>query len=222
MENQLMILKKFQNRLDLQFFTSSKRDVSLQRNLGAKKAKAPFLVFFDADTQIPSDFILELKTAFDNRKGDLVNTYIKSDSIRESEKTLAKGINLLFNFTKIIGVPTAFGSMIAIRKDVFGKLGGFNSQFGEDTALVVSAVKKGFKYILLQNTYYLFSFRRYRKEGTLKTISQALSLNLKNWSNVNKAKNNIDYLMGGHLFDNDGKKQSLKWLKRVFRNIKEG
>lgn len=51
------IATKFKDDYPLHIYSTKTRNVSFQRNLGAKKAHGKILIFFDADTQIPKNYL---------------------------------------------------------------------------------------------------------------------------------------------------------------------
>lgn len=183
--------ENFRNKLNINFYQVKKRNVSYQRNFGAKRAESEILIFLDADTILPKDFLKKVSSAFKSESPDLLTTYIKTDE--RGIKPIETGTNIIFEVTKIIGSPGLYGSMLAVRKSAFNSVHGFNEKlnYKEDAELASKIYKKGFSYIILKNTYYYWSLRRFRKLGMVKTLQKYILLNL------NKT---LDYQMGGHLF----------------------
>ncbi len=211
----------FNNRLKIKTLKADKRNVSFQRNLGAKNAKGDILIFFDADTKIPKIFIAKVCAAFEKDKTDLLTTWIKTDSKLQTDKAIAIGLNSIFEFTNFFGSPSSVGAFIGIRKSVFEKIEGFdeNLKFAEDTDLLERAVKEGFNFKISRDNYYYFSLRRFKKEGTLKSIRQYALLNLNRVLKIDKFTKLPDYEMGGHLFDGKTKKESLAWIQSSINKI---
>lgn len=191
----------FKGKLNLSFFEVEKRNVSYQRNFGANVAKSEILIFLDADTLIPSNFIKKVKDAFKSKKADLLTTYIKTDE--KGIKPIETGTNIIFEVTRLMGSPALYGSMLAVRKKAFKQVHGFDEKlrYKEDSKLAQDIYKEGYKYIVLSNTYYYWSLRRFRKLGVLRTLQNYIILNF------NKT---FDYQMGGHLFIEN----TLKKVKR--------
>lgn len=183
--------QKFADKLDLKFFEVKKRNVSYQRNFGAKEAKTEILIFLDADTVIPSNFLKKVYDAFETKNPDLLTTYIKTDE--KGIKPIETGTNIIFEVTRIIGSPALYGSMLAVNKSAFNKVKGFDEDmtYKEDTKFAQDMYKAGYSYIILKNTFYYWSLRRFKKLGMIKTLQKYILLNL------NKT---LDYQMGGHLF----------------------
>lgn len=183
--------ESFNSKLNLIIYTVNMRSASYQRNFGANKADDGVLIFMDADITIPSSFIRKIKETFKSKNPSLLTTYIKTDE--KGVKPIETGTNLIFELSKLINSPALYGSMLAVKKSIFVKVGGFNEKmkYKEDTELARKIYKKGYKYVILKNTYYEWSLRRFRKLGTVKTLQKYFLLNL------NKT---LDYQMGGHLF----------------------
>src|SRR3989339_1775373 len=68
------IAKTYLKQLDLQLFSNKSPGVSPQRNLGAKKSKGQYLIFFDADVQIPHNFLDLLYKQIKKNDGYLFTT----------------------------------------------------------------------------------------------------------------------------------------------------
>ena len=181
----------FSKRLNIRFFKVDKRNVSYQRNFGARMSTANILVFLDADTIIPSNFFKKVSETFKGKGPDLLTTYIKTDE--KGIKPIEVGSNIIFELTRIIGSPALYGSMVAVKKKAFESVNGFDEKIGykEDTKLAQDIYKKGYKYLVLRDTYYYWSLRRFKKLGTVKTLQKYFLLNL---------GKTLDYQMGGHLF----------------------
>ncbi len=181
----------FKSKLTITFLESKKRNVAHQRNLGAKSAQAKYLLFFDADTEIPKDFLKIVSSSVKEKRPDLLTTWIKTDET--GIKPIETGTNLIFEISKGLESPALYGSMVLVKKAVFTKVGGFAEtlKFKEDTALAQRIFKQGYKYIILRDTYYYWSLRRFKKLGTMKTLQKYFLLNL---------SKTLDYPMGGHVF----------------------
>ena len=174
------------------------------------------MIFFDADTKIPKKFLQNVKKTFVEQNPDILTTWLKTDSKLKTDKAIEIGMNSIFEISNFFGTPSTVGAFMAIRKNVFTKLKGFNEKmrFAEDTDLLERIVKSGHNYTISRDNYYYFSLRRFKKEGTLKSLRQYALLNLNRALKINKFTNLPDYEMGGHLFDKNHKNDSLTWLKK--------
>lgn len=212
----------FALNLDLTVVTSEKRSASYQRNLGARHARAKIIVFFDADTQIPKNYLSKIFQAFETKNPDMLTTWIKVKSKKEKGKAIEIGSNLIFELALFFGTAAVYGSMLAVKKSVFTKVGGFRvrMKFREDTELAQRVVKKGYLFVILRNTRYIFSTRRFKGNGFWKKIQQAAILNIASAFNLKRLLASLDYPMGGHVFQKIPRsKYSKLGSSKFFKNL---
>src|ERR1051325_4297835 len=70
--------RQFQNKFErLRIVESDKRNVSHQRNLGARTARADWLIFLDADNRLPRDFLHKIRILIEERETDILSTWFK-------------------------------------------------------------------------------------------------------------------------------------------------
>jgi len=197
------VATNFKAKFSINLYSTTTRNVSFQRNLGAKKAKAKILIFFDADTQIPKNYLKKIAQAFEKKHPHFLTTYIKADSYKPSEKIFSFFANLFLRNGNIFKIPFSFGAMEAIKKGAFFDVGGYdiNIKFGEDSEILQRLYKYNYKLIVLTNPRYIFSLRRLRSEGTLKPLIQYLQLNFHILLNGFNVPSKIIYQMGGNQYD---------------------
>lgn len=179
-------VREFQKRLkDLKIIISNKRNVSFQRNLGAKKAKAKWIVFMDADNRISKNFLKEIKTQLNKHNPDILSTWMKPDTRQNKDKLIANIINLFIEFQKKTKRPTILEAFLCIKKDSFNKLKGFNEKvkWAEGSELMERVVKNKMKFVFLKKPSYKTSFRRIHKDGVFKMLTKLILLE------INKAYN---------------------------------
>ena len=193
------VTSKFKSKYPLYLFQTSTRNVSFQRNLGAQKAKGKVFIFFDADTQIPKNYLNQIFKAFETKHPHFLTTYLTVDSTKPSEKMYASLSNLIFETGKLINSPFAYGSMQAVKRGAFFDVGGYDAKtkFGEDGQLFQKLYKFNYKYLILKKPCYIFSLRRYRSKGTLQSIIKQLRLNLNVLQNGYHTPLKEEYQMGG-------------------------
>lgn len=192
-------ISEFKNKLNsLEIIKSKKRNVSYQRNLGAKKAKSEWLVFMDADNRLPDYFFDGVKYRILKEKPQLFTTHCLPDSNKKGDKVLTDIMNLGSELNNFMEEPTLKGSMVGVRKKIFEKYGGFNENilFAEDKEYVKRLHGKGIRLKVFRDPRYVLSLRHYRRDGLLKYSGKITKLNFKNF-----AKLSIDqpseYPMGG-------------------------
>lgn len=188
----------------LRIVVSDKRNVSYQRNIGANKASGEWIIFMDADNRIPKYFLEGVKYKIESKHADCFTCWSKADSKKAADVLIPAFHNLGLDIGVLIENPTSYGALIGIRKNVFGKIGGFNEnkKFAEDTDLIDRLYKKGFKFRVYHDPIYVYSLRRYRREGTLETVRKTVELHLKNFIKlpINQEK---EYPMGGNIVRRD-------------------
>lgn len=194
------VTQKFRSKFPLSLYSSPARGVSFQRNFGAKKATGKILIFFDADTQIPQNYLEKIAHAYKTKKPDFLTTYIKVNSFKPTEKLYASLSNILFEIGKISKSVNSYGAMQAIRKDAFYKVGGYDikTKFGEDSQLFVKLYQRGYKYLILKNPKYIFSMRRFQANGALKPLIQQIRINIDIFNHgYHNSRLAAKYQMGG-------------------------
>lgn len=162
----------FITKLPLKVLTTKIKNVSVQRNLGAKKGRGEYLVFFDADVQIPVRFLSDIKVYLHHDHPDMVSTYIKADSRSLSDQMIARVSNLLTDMSKLIERPFVLGFNFIVKRDVFAESGGFRREVkhAEDIELSQRLFENGKTLTILKHPKLTFSLRRYREEGRLTVL----------------------------------------------------
>lgn len=176
------------------------RHVSVQRNMGAAIAQAPYFLFLDADTQLPPYFIEGLSYQLHRRTSDVFTTWAIPDSTETADLAIITIINLGINLSEVFKSPIAVGVCLGCTRKVFKAVGGFRSDvaFGEDEDFAKAAIKLGYCFHMYQQPRFVYSFRRFRKEGTLPTMRQIAVKKVKEYTHGIFSPKPPDYLMGGH------------------------
>ncbi len=197
------VVTKFPSHYPLNLISTKIHNVSFARNLGAKKSKGEILIFFDADTQIPKNYLKKIAQAFKQKNPDLLTTHLKVDSIKPSEKIFSSYSNLMVEIGKIFKIPFSYGAMQSVRRKAFFDIGGYDikTKFAEDSQLFQKLCQRKYKYIVLKSPCYTFSLRRFRAEGNLKLLVQYLRLNLHVILKGYHIPPKVEYQMGGEKYD---------------------
>jgi glycosyltransferase involved in cell wall biosynthesis len=139
------------------------------RNQGADYAKGTFLVFVDADTELPKDMLERFASLVQSKEivggscrkipqdGDIVDTIIY------------EFVNISTFLSYYLNIGGAHGNCMFIRRNVFKAINGFNPKIriGEEQELVRKA--KGFgKFVFLLDIHVFESARRIHTWGKLK------------------------------------------------------
>jgi glycosyltransferase involved in cell wall biosynthesis len=140
--------------------------VAFARNKGANAAKGEILVFTDADTILPKNWLSRIQKEFEKDKkfvafGGSCQFYSGPISARLASKFLLKPFLIFDKFFS--GGWNLMGCNMAIRKEAFFKIGGFNTNLKLNEEIEISSrLRKVGKVILDPNFKVKTSGRRYR------------------------------------------------------------
>lgn len=139
------------------------------RNQGADYAKGIFLVFVDADTELPRDTLERFAQLIQNREiigGSCRKIPQDGDLI---DRMIYEFVNISTFFSYYLHIGGAHGNCMLIRKSVFKAIDGFNPKIriAEEQELVRKARKFG-KFAFLLDIYVFESARRIQAWGKLK------------------------------------------------------
>lgn len=163
------LVSNFQRRIkNLFFYTINKKNVSAQRNYGAKKAKGDILIFFDADITIKKDFFLALKKHL-KKSCALANINVLNP--RFKDKIFSVCVNRWIKLLNYLNIGAGRGGLIIISKKLFDLTGGFNEDIivAEDIEFL-KRVKKHSKIQFIDSITVFENKRRFLKDGYLKTF----------------------------------------------------
>lgn len=210
--------KKFSQKLNLSIINSKKRDVGYQRNSGAKQAHSDWLIFMDADNRLPDSFLADLNGVLKiNKNIDAFSCWIKVDEYPKIHRPTVRFINFSFS---LLG-SEALGAMIGIKKDIFLKFKFAEEQIHEDADLIKRLIKAGYIYKYLQKPSYVYSLRRFEKEGTLRLASIAIEARIRML--LNKSTKDFDKypMIGGDYYDGNQSFNILKQMNKIENYLKK-
>lgn len=170
-------IKQYEKRLPIHILSTSIRNVSVQRNLGAKKARGKWVLFMDADIRIASYFLIGLQYQIEKHPTvDLFTTWMKAESKTPEHLAVINMMNMGLEMLKKVK-PYSQGDLICCKKNVLTKVQ-FNEDqyYSEDISFVQDAVKHGYQFDVFREPRRTVSFRRFKKEGTLK-LSSTFAIN---------------------------------------------
>lgn len=140
------------------------------RNEGAKIAQGDLLMFLDADCLLPPDFLKKITGEFKEKNLDIATGLIRPFG---NGKFVRLFYDLIFNLSSLIveRIYPAGTGMILIKKIIHQKIEGFDESLrvGEDHEYIRRAAKLG-KYRILRSERFMWSERRFQKEGWFRTV----------------------------------------------------
>lgn len=164
----------------LKIFLPKHRGQSYQRNYGASKAKAPLLLFLDADVILPRGFLKKALKEIKERNLDVAATYCRAEKSGLWEKFcynfVANSWMHFFEKWKPFGQCCLF-----IKRELHNKIKGIDEtlSFGEDSEYLERAKKAGGKFrVLSKDNKFIISARAFRKYGRLSQTVAFAYLNL--------------------------------------------
>lgn len=144
------------------------------REAGRNAACGDILVYIDADTHIPRNFLTRVTTAFAREP----HAASVTSPVRFYDGDWSANIFIfcyfffyrILNFLRI--VDFVFGGTFALRRDAIERIGGFDVSiafYGEDADLTKRIKREG-RIRYLGGLYSLTSARRYQRQGTFTTV----------------------------------------------------
>lgn len=184
---------------DLFFFDAKKRNVSYQRNFGAKFARGQYLIFLDADSRIQGAFIKKIQQETEKNKYLIFLPSIFPQDRTYQDMIIFNLANFFVVISQTIGKPFSTGGSLIFQKDFFNFIGQFNEKLylSEDHELIQRARKYGVMAKLLKGVKVKVSLRRMRKEGRLDIFKKYLIAAAHTMTGRELDKKIFDYEMGG-------------------------
>lgn len=218
----IQIAKSYLKQLPINFFLSKKKNVSHQRNYGAKKAKGKYLIFLDADSQISPSFLKKVFLFLERKKALLIIPYIEPDRKNQNLKILFNIINIFIDILLMTKKPFSSGGNMIVEKNFFFLIGGFNEKLflAEDHDLIQRAKKFGLTAKTSSQIKIKFNLRRMEKEGRLVFLYKSLLASLHIILKGQIKKKIFDYPMGGDYFHKKNRKNFIKEISFLFNKFK--
>jgi glycosyltransferase involved in cell wall biosynthesis len=152
-------------RFSKKVYVINQRGIAKARNFGVHDADGEIIVFLDADIMPSYDFVEKTLRTFKDRRVVGATCNIMPLYPKTSELVFFKFYNRVLQLLSSF-MPHSRGEFLAVRKDAFMKVGGFNERLpcieDHDFALRVSKIGK-FQFI--SDLYVYESMRRIRKLG---------------------------------------------------------
>ena len=198
---------------------SPKAGVSFQRNYGGSHSKGANLLFLDADSRIPPYFLEDEHVQLQKSPADGWTNYAEAGTKQSQDKLYFLIQNAAFEGAARLNKPAAVGACLGCTRESFERIGGFDEamHFMEDTAFSQQFPLHGLSFTVYREPKYIFSLRRFRKEGTMKIMRVTLGAVGAYLRNEKKDGQLKDYpMLGGEYFNKTPKKKKpLKTLLQV-------
>lgn len=146
------------------------RSPARQRNLGARLAKGDTIMFLDADSLLPDNFLPSAYHEFKNRNLSAAGFYLHFNSSKKVYRFIEPFFHVMSYFGQYF-FPASVGVGIMASKNAHDKIKGFDESIyiGEDYDYIKRLAGVG-KYRMISNTFIFFSVRRLEKEGVLPVL----------------------------------------------------
>ncbi|MCL5970490.1 MAG: glycosyltransferase [Patescibacteria group bacterium] len=183
----------------LKIVSTKIRSAAYQRNLGAEKANGKYLVFFDADLKVSSDYLKNLKSYLSVDNVSFATTHVKTDQRGFFAGVTVFVANFILDKAWLLGKQMAYGFNIIIDKKAFSIVGGFDSGINvtDDYDFSLRAKEKGYKLNVYKNLFVTFSLRRFQKMGWLNSFIFYLKIIFHNLFKGPSKEKVFVYPMGG-------------------------
>lgn len=221
----IVVARRFIGKLPLTVVSSDMPGVSRQRNMGAKIAKADWLMFVDADSVLLPNFMERIGLYIDKKQSKFFTTWLKADSDDPGDAIAGFILNMGVEGGILVDKPWAPGPLTVVYRDVFEQVHGYNEDvtYGEDHELGVAICRRGIPFGILREILYVYSFRRFRKEGNLKIFHRTLKSNLSILLTHKGLAHMPGFIGGGSIYSqsqNRKKKESL-FFKKLALSVKK-
>lgn len=155
------VCQEFADRgLDVKYYYKDNEGRSIARNHGLERAGGRYMIFFDSDCVIPSDYFETLSRELDKTALDCFGG---PDAAHDSFTTTQKAIN--YSMTSFLTTGGIRGGKVSLEKftprtfnmgfsrQVYEKVGGFREMFSEDIDMSTRIRLAGFTIGLIPDAY---------------------------------------------------------------------
>lgn len=179
-DNTAALAKEFRS-LTPQILITKKKNVAFQRNMGAKQAEADWLIFLDADNQLPPYYLEGLKYQLAKNPTDCFTTLANPDSTNAQDKAIITAGNVALLVYHTLKQAATYGAIIGVKRDVFAQLHGFDETmpYLEDWDFIKRLHKQDSDFKVFSDPRITCSLRRFRSEGTIKMLRRLSKIQLK-------------------------------------------
>ena len=213
-----------QNVPGLKIIVSTRANLPLQRNIGAKQAAGSWLLFVDADSVLLPYFIARVEQFIRDKHPQVFTSWFRPDTEEPNDALISLlAMVMALEGPMLIKRPNiAPGPFTAILKETFQDVGGYDEEhvFNEDMDIGLRLYQRKVKYAVLRETIYVWSLRRFRTQGTLKVARQYARAALQILVFRRALKKMPGYFMGGHLYGREKKPIKRSVVKKYETKLK--
>ena len=214
----------YKKTLPINFFRTHQKNVSGQRNYGAKKSTGNYLIFLDADTRVNPSFLKKFKKAINKKKGLLFLPYLLPDKEYKQYKPIFDLMNILVELSQNLPKKFSLGGSIVVERNFFEVIGGFDEKLfiAEDHELIQRTGQWGVYPKFVKEAGTFFSLRRMKREGQIKFFYKYFVASARRLLFNEEIKKKIfEYQMGGQLYlENVEKNKKEEFFNHYFKLIK--
>ena len=193
----------------LTILTSKIRNVSVQRNMGAKNAHGKYLLFNDADNRLDSLFLAKLKVQISRYHPNIFSVFMEDEGLTPTQSLAISAINTYTALQQNSRSPYVVEALLGINRQDFTNLQGFNHLLpvSEGTDLLRRAKRNGLTFKVFRHPRYRFSLRRLTKEGLVKMASNIAKIEMSRFFGKNLSHKDAQklYPMSGGNYYNQPK-----------------
>ena len=207
--------------IKVKFFTSEKRNVSTQRNMGAEKAQGKYILFIDADSRIDDSFISILKPILDKEKYLIVIPTAIPDTNTPTEHVYVRLSNYAVELSQFTVKPFTNGGNFIFERNIFHHIGGFDESLylSEDHEIVQRAKRIGVNARYLKDVVFVFSMRRFQKDGAMNILGKYSFSFLYMLAKGSIDRKIFDYEMGGGRYAKKDFKKKFNEFKKLYEQL---
>ncbi|MEM3400346.1 MAG: glycosyltransferase [Candidatus Micrarchaeia archaeon] len=151
------------------------RGIYLGRNEGVKHARGKVLIFIDADTTIPPNYLDAVCAVIRDREISALSCAFKFDASTPMLRWIEEASNKYLLFKGSLGKGELLGFNCVMRRDTFMRAGGFPPLPLEDGAFAKKLTNYG-RVVYLPEPRVVTSARRLQKSGAVSTVAYYASL----------------------------------------------
>ncbi len=194
-----------------------------QRNFGADRAKGEWFVFIDADTVVYSYTLERLHAHVATSEDAFFTTWFSPDGEDINDVRMTLFAIFFFELSKSMKRSVSPGPFTLVKRSAFRAVDGYDVEhpFLEDQDFSRRMTAAGYELSIIRESLYIWSLRRYRKEGTAKVFQAYTKALLPVLFSKKVPKNMKGYEMGGQIFARKKTNVKKPLLKETERKMKK-